>query len=174
LNRARPGAASVSTEPRSSQRTPSARIASAAAQSIAAAQRRPERQGLFGVLSVGFLASALLTVLGCLLDALVPFRDLAYTYVKADATQPDANTANWVRPATFDASATSAPGALPKVNGYRFGAKTQRDTNPTFGVSAAVTKDISLYAVSAAGIFPFTVARRFWRITSNTTFSPGS
>lgn len=36
--------------------------------------RRPERQGLFGVLSVGFLASALLTVLGFLLYALFSFR----------------------------------------------------------------------------------------------------
>jgi putative ABC transport system permease protein len=45
-----------------------------AAQRIATAQRRPERQGLFGVLSVGFLASALLTVLGFLLYALFSFR----------------------------------------------------------------------------------------------------
>jgi outer membrane receptor protein involved in Fe transport len=86
-------------------------------------------------------------------------RDLAYTYVKADPTQPDANVANWVRPATFDASANSAPGGVPKVNGYRFGGNVQRDTNPTFGVSAAITKDISLYAVSAGGIFPNTGQR---------------
>ena len=46
----------------------------AAAQRIAKEQRRPERQGLFGVLSVGFLASALLTVLGFLLYALFSFR----------------------------------------------------------------------------------------------------
>ncbi|HKZ71317.1 MAG TPA: ABC transporter permease, partial [Anaerolineales bacterium] len=37
-------------------------------------QRRPERQGLFGLLSVGFGASALLTVLGFLLYALFSFR----------------------------------------------------------------------------------------------------
>ncbi|HET9906036.1 MAG TPA: FtsX-like permease family protein [Anaerolineales bacterium] len=37
-------------------------------------QRRPERQGLFGLLSVGFIASALLTVLGFLLYALFSFR----------------------------------------------------------------------------------------------------
>jgi putative ABC transport system permease protein len=37
-------------------------------------QRRPERQGLFGLLSVGFVASALLTVLGFLLYALFSFR----------------------------------------------------------------------------------------------------
>jgi putative ABC transport system permease protein len=38
------------------------------------AQRRPERQGLFGLLSVGFISSALLTVLGFLLYALFSFR----------------------------------------------------------------------------------------------------
>jgi putative ABC transport system permease protein len=37
-------------------------------------QQRPERQGLFGVLSVGFLAAALLTVLGFFLYALFSFR----------------------------------------------------------------------------------------------------
>ncbi len=41
---------------------------------IATEQQRPERQGLFGVLSVGFLAAALLTVLGFLLYALFSFR----------------------------------------------------------------------------------------------------
>lgn len=46
----------------------------AATERIAADLGRPERQGLFGVLSVGFLASALLTVLGFLLYALFSFR----------------------------------------------------------------------------------------------------
>lgn len=46
----------------------------AASERIAAELQRPERQGLFGVLSVGFLASALLTVLGFLLYALFSFR----------------------------------------------------------------------------------------------------
>ena len=41
---------------------------------IRAEQQRPERQGLFGLLSVGFVASALLTVLGFLLYALFSFR----------------------------------------------------------------------------------------------------
>ncbi len=41
---------------------------------IRAEQARPERQGLFGLLSVGFIASALLTVLGFLLYALFSFR----------------------------------------------------------------------------------------------------
>jgi putative ABC transport system permease protein len=39
-----------------------------------AQQRRPERQGLFGLLSVGFVSSALLTVLGFLLYSLFSFR----------------------------------------------------------------------------------------------------
>lgn len=41
---------------------------------IAEEQIKPERQGLFGVLSVGFLAAALLTVLGFFLYALFSFR----------------------------------------------------------------------------------------------------
>ena len=41
---------------------------------IRAEQRRPERQGLFGLLSVGFVSSALLTVLGFLLYAMFSFR----------------------------------------------------------------------------------------------------
>lgn len=45
-----------------------------ATQKIADEQRLPERQGLFGVLSVGFLASAFLTVLGFFLYALFSFR----------------------------------------------------------------------------------------------------
>jgi putative ABC transport system permease protein len=41
---------------------------------IEQAQQQPERQGLFGVLSVGFLAAAILTVLGFLLYTLFSFR----------------------------------------------------------------------------------------------------
>jgi putative ABC transport system permease protein len=41
---------------------------------IAAEQGRPERQGLFGLLSVGFLAAAALTVLGFLVYAVVSFQ----------------------------------------------------------------------------------------------------
>ena len=41
---------------------------------ITAEQRRPERQGLFGLLSVGFATSAFLTVMGFLLYALFSFR----------------------------------------------------------------------------------------------------
>ncbi|GAB4580179.1 MAG: hypothetical protein Fur0022_29180 [Anaerolineales bacterium] len=42
--------------------------------SIAREQVRPERQGLFGLLSVGFMASALVTVLGYFMYALFSFR----------------------------------------------------------------------------------------------------
>jgi putative ABC transport system permease protein len=41
---------------------------------IDAEQSRPERQGLFGLLSVGFLAAATLTVLGFLVYAIISFR----------------------------------------------------------------------------------------------------
>jgi putative ABC transport system permease protein len=47
---------------------------SSAELNIQSEQRRPERQGLFGLLSVGFISSALLTVLGFLLYALFSFR----------------------------------------------------------------------------------------------------
>ena len=43
-------------------------------QEILEEQERPERQGLFGVLSVGFIGAALLTVLGFLLYAFFSFR----------------------------------------------------------------------------------------------------
>ncbi len=48
--------------------------ASDATDSIDAEQTRPERQGLFGLLSVGFLAAAMLTVLGFLVYAVVSFQ----------------------------------------------------------------------------------------------------
>lgn len=41
---------------------------------IAAEQTRPERQGLFGLLSVGFIAAAVLTVVGFLVYAVVSFQ----------------------------------------------------------------------------------------------------
>lgn len=45
-----------------------------ARQGIAREQALPQRQGLFGVLSVGFVASAILTILGFLLYSLFSFR----------------------------------------------------------------------------------------------------
>jgi len=45
-----------------------------AARKLIAEQQRPERQGLFGLLSVGFVTAALLTVLGFILYALFSFR----------------------------------------------------------------------------------------------------
>lgn len=82
------------------------------------------------------------------------------SYAKSDATQPDSNVANWVRNAAPDAgSLNSAAGAVPIVNGYRFGGKVQRDTSPTAGASYALTDAVSLYATSAGGIFPNTGQR---------------
>jgi putative ABC transport system permease protein len=49
-------------------------ISQDAPETILAAQNRPERQGLYGLLSVGFLASALLTGLGFLFYSLVSFQ----------------------------------------------------------------------------------------------------
>ncbi len=43
-------------------------------QRILAEQQRPERQGLFGVLSIGFMGAAILTILGFLLYAFFSFR----------------------------------------------------------------------------------------------------
>jgi putative ABC transport system permease protein len=45
-----------------------------ARETIAAEQTRPERQGLFGLLSVGFIAAAALTVIGFLVYAVVSFQ----------------------------------------------------------------------------------------------------
>jgi putative ABC transport system permease protein len=45
-----------------------------ARETIAAEQARPERQGLFGLLSVGFIAAAVLTVIGFLVYAVVSFQ----------------------------------------------------------------------------------------------------
>jgi putative ABC transport system permease protein len=45
-----------------------------ARQMIAAEQTRPERQGLFGLLSVGFIAAAVLTVIGFLVYAVVSYQ----------------------------------------------------------------------------------------------------
>ncbi|MBC7366578.1 MAG: TonB-dependent receptor [Undibacterium sp.] len=82
------------------------------------------------------------------------------TFVKADATQPDSNVANWVKPAAPDpGSLTSAAGQTPVINGYRFANIPQKDTSPTAGVSFALTKAVSLYAVTAGGIYPNTGQR---------------
>ena len=45
-----------------------------ARETVAAEQTRPERQGLFGLLSVGFIAAAVLTVIGFLVYAVVSFQ----------------------------------------------------------------------------------------------------
>lgn len=45
-----------------------------ARQLISDAQKSPERQGLFGLLSAGFIAASLLTIIGFVLSALISFR----------------------------------------------------------------------------------------------------
>lgn len=108
-------------------------------------------------------------------------RALNYTYGKADPSQPDSNVANWRRPDAYDdfigfnaagVAQYNNPGAnngsaanmttrndTPRLNGYRFGGEVQRQTSPTVGLSYAITPDVSVYAVSAAGIFPNTGQR---------------
>lgn len=86
-------------------------------------------------------------------------RDLQYTFAKANPALPDSNVANWVKPVQYDASANSVPGAVPKVEGYRFGGRVQRETSPTIGVSYRVSPDVSVYVVSAGGVFPNTGQR---------------
>ena len=82
------------------------------------------------------------------------------TFTKADTAQPDTNIANWRLPAAPDpASLVNGAGQAPIINGYRFGAIPQRDHTLTAGLNIAVNKDISLYAVSAGGIFPNTGQR---------------
>ncbi|MDP9353259.1 MAG: FtsX-like permease family protein, partial [Chloroflexota bacterium] len=49
-------------------------VSDEAPKTILAAQDRPERQGLYGLLSVGFLASALLTGLGFLFYSIISFQ----------------------------------------------------------------------------------------------------
>ncbi|HRE04016.1 MAG TPA: TonB-dependent receptor plug domain-containing protein [Opitutaceae bacterium] len=86
-------------------------------------------------------------------------RQLDYTYVKTDTTQPDSNVGNWARPATYDASANSAPGAVPVIEGYRFGGKVQKEGSPTYGVSFKVNDAINVFGLSGRGIFPNTGQR---------------
>ena len=60
-------------------------------------QLLPSRQGLFGVLSVGFLAAALLTVLGFLLYALFSFRRrfIELGTLRAIGLSPGQMTTSW-------------------------------------------------------------------------------
>jgi len=86
-------------------------------------------------------------------------RQLDYTYVKRDASQPDSVVSNWTRPSTYDASANSAPGSVPVIEGYRFGGKVQKEESPTYGVSFKLNEAINLFGLSGRGIFPNTGQR---------------
>jgi iron complex outermembrane receptor protein len=101
----------------------------------------------------------LVTLIGGLRWDRYMVRDLQYTFQKADLSRPDSDVSNWVRPTRYDANATSLPGQIPKVEGYRFGGKVQRESAPTIGLSVAINPDVSVYAVSAGGVFPNTGQR---------------
>jgi outer membrane receptor protein involved in Fe transport len=102
-------------------------------------------------------------------------RDLYWTYGKADTTLPDSNVPNWRRPENYDdisgydannnpifnnpganagSSATSTPGSVPKVDGYRFGGKTQTEDSPSLGVSFALSENLNVFAMTGTGVFP--------------------
>ncbi len=130
-------------------------------------QFRPFRDQVFTEWSTGHYAvyqgkwwKDRITTIGGWRNERYMVRQYFTTFVKRDTTLPDANLGNWALPGSPDpASLVNAFGQAPIVNGYRFGAKTVRDNSLTFGVTGAVTKDISLYAVSAGGIFPNTGQR---------------
>ena len=82
-------------------------------------------------------------------------REYFYTFAKANAALPDADLANWIKPANPDAaSLTNAAGQLPVANGYRWGGHAQRNRTYTGGINFELTRDLNLYAVSAGGVFP--------------------
>jgi len=106
-------------------------------------------------------------------------RSLNWTYGKRDTAQADTVLDNWVRPDNYDeiatisgttttfnnvganagSAASSVPGDVPRVAGYRFGGKTQYEENPMLGANFAVTKDINVYVSTGSGLFPNTGQR---------------
>jgi outer membrane receptor protein involved in Fe transport len=130
-------------------------------------QFRPNRDSVFTEWDTGHYAvyqgkwwRDRLTAVGGWRNERYMVRQYFSTFVKADTTQPDTNLANWRHPGVPDAaSLVNAAGQARIVNGYRFGAIPQRDNTYTFGLNGAVTTDLSLYVVSAGGIFPNTGQR---------------
>jgi iron complex outermembrane receptor protein len=128
---------------------------------------RPVNDGLFQEWSTGHYAvyqgrwwKDRITLLGGFRNDRYMVRDLQYDFAKANAALPDSDLANWVRSATFNASAAnSAPGAVPKVNGYRFGGGVQHEDGPTAGLSLKISESLSLYGAAATGVFPNTGQR---------------
>ncbi len=107
-------------------------------------------------------------------------RDLFWTYQRIDPAGSATDPANWRRPDNYDdlvglnpngtgifnntganagTVANNPPGETPRVAGYRFGGKVQREDSPTFGLSYKVNDSLSIYALSATGLFPNTGQR---------------
>jgi iron complex outermembrane recepter protein len=86
-------------------------------------------------------------------------RALDWDYVKLDPALGNEVITNWERPATPRNGGNSAAGAVPIVNGYRFGGKVQRDGNATYGANVKVTDAINVFALSGSGILPNTGQR---------------
>jgi hypothetical protein len=86
-------------------------------------------------------------------------RALDYDYAKVDSSLGNEVIDNWVRNTEPRNGGNSAPGAVPIVNGYRFGGKVQRDENATYGANIKVTDAINVFALSGAGILPNTGQR---------------
>ncbi len=130
-------------------------------------QFRPFRDSVFSEWDTGHYAvyqgrwwKDRITTIGGWRNERYMVRSYFTSFTKLDPAQPDSNLGNWTLPGTPDAaSLVNAAGQARVINGYRFGAVPQRDDTFTFGVNAAVTRDINLYAVSAAGLFPNTGQR---------------
>ncbi|MEY2878233.1 MAG: hypothetical protein RLZZ15_613, partial [Verrucomicrobiota bacterium] len=128
---------------------------------------RPVNDGLFQEWSTGHYAvyqgswwkNRITTLAGFRNDRYM-VRDLQYDFAKANTALPDSDVANWVRSATFNlAAANAAPGAVPKVNGYRHGGNVQHEDGPTFGLSFKISDALSVYGAAATGVFPNTGQR---------------
>ncbi|HLP24107.1 MAG TPA: TonB-dependent receptor plug domain-containing protein [Acidobacteriota bacterium] len=107
-------------------------------------------------------------------------RDLYWTYQRIDPAGSATDPANWRRPDNYDdltgvnpngtgifnntganasTVANNPPGETPRVAGYRFGGKVQREDSPTLGLSYKINDAFSIYALSATGLFPNTGQR---------------
>ncbi len=86
-------------------------------------------------------------------------RALDFDYSKVDPNLGNEVIENWVRNAEPRNGGNSAPGAVPIVNGYRFGGKVQRDENATYGANIKLTESINAFVLSGAGILPNTGQR---------------
>jgi len=86
-------------------------------------------------------------------------RSLDFDYAKIDASLGNEVIDNWRKNTDPRNGGNSPPGAVPIVNGYRFGGKVQRDENATYGVNVRVTDAINVFALSGAGILPNTGQR---------------